>query len=240
MPAPKLPAFSVLPKRLEDGAAFPANVGTFFSEVPGWADAVDALAVYLETTLPGLTAAEATTVAAGFLAATEQARDSAQQHASDAQAAAEASGTVFFYDTNADMAADLASRSDGDVAHVFRDETRDGEQARYTREGGAWVFKFYPVSANFAEDFGATPGRFLQAAGLSVLVDVAPTLLLAFGQAYQVDEGNVPEGMAATGPQYIANSSEPDTPTGGGVLYVEAGALKFKGSSGTVTTLGVA
>ena len=30
------------------------------------------------------------------------------------------------------------------------------------------------------------------------------------------------------------------TPTGGGILYVEAGALKYMGSSGTVTTLGVA
>lgn len=29
-------------------------------------------------------------------------------------------------------------------------------------------------------------------------------------------------------------------PTGGGVLYVEAGALKYRGSSGTVTTLGAA
>lgn len=29
----------------------------------------------------------------------------------------------------------------------------------------------------------------------------------------------------------------PDTPTGGGFLYVDAGALKYKGSSGTVTTI---
>lgn len=40
---------------------------------------------------------------------------------------------------------------------------------------------------------------------------------------------------------YVANrGSVPGTPTGGGVLYVEAGALKYKGSSGTVTTLGAA
>lgn len=39
----------------------------------------------------------------------------------------------------------------------------------------------------------------------------------------------------------IVNATAPSgTPTGGGVLYVEAGALKYKGSSGTVTTLGVA
>lgn len=39
----------------------------------------------------------------------------------------------------------------------------------------------------------------------------------------------------------IANrSSTPTTPTGGGILYVEGGALKYVGSSGTVTTLGSA
>jgi hypothetical protein len=39
---------------------------------------------------------------------------------------------------------------------------------------------------------------------------------------------------------YIANGTVPGTPTGGGVIYVEAGALKYKGSSGTITTLGAA
>ena len=29
-------------------------------------------------------------------------------------------------------------------------------------------------------------------------------------------------------------------PTGGGVMYVESGALKYRGSSGTITTLGAA
>ncbi len=39
----------------------------------------------------------------------------------------------------------------------------------------------------------------------------------------------------------IVNGTAPSgTPTGGGVLYVESGALKYKGSSGTITTLGVA
>ena len=39
----------------------------------------------------------------------------------------------------------------------------------------------------------------------------------------------------------IANGTAPSgTPTGGGVLYVESGALKFKGSSGTITPIAVA
>jgi len=43
--------------------------------------------------------------------------------------------------------------------------------------------------------------------------------------------------ISANGEYYIHNQSAPATPTDGGVLYVEAGALKYKGSSGTVTTL---
>lgn len=40
---------------------------------------------------------------------------------------------------------------------------------------------------------------------------------------------------------FIANGTAPSgTPSGGGILYVESGALKYKGSSGTITTLGVA
>jgi|688.fasta_scaffold12584_25 hypothetical protein len=41
---------------------------------------------------------------------------------------------------------------------------------------------------------------------------------------------------------FIANATTAPTtnPSGGGVLYCEAGALKFRGSSGTVTTLGPA
>jgi len=38
----------------------------------------------------------------------------------------------------------------------------------------------------------------------------------------------------------LPNQAEPETPLSGGVIYVESGALKYKGSSGTVTTLGAA
>lgn len=41
---------------------------------------------------------------------------------------------------------------------------------------------------------------------------------------------------------FIANATTVPTtnPTGGGIIYVEAGALKYRGSSGTITTLGLA
>jgi hypothetical protein len=39
----------------------------------------------------------------------------------------------------------------------------------------------------------------------------------------------------------IANTgAAPSTPSSGGVLYIEAGALKYRGSGGTITTLGAA
>lgn len=46
--------------------------------------------------------------------------------------------------------------------------------------------------------------------------------------------------VLAGGGVRIANSQVPATPSDAGVLYVESGALKYKGSAGTVTTLGLA
>lgn len=47
--------------------------------------------------------------------------------------------------------------------------------------------------------------------------------------------------LDSNGNMTIKNSGgAPATPTGGGVLYVDSGALKYKGSSGTVTTIAAA
>jgi hypothetical protein len=55
--------------------------------------------------------------------------------------------------------------------------------------------------------------------------------------------GPIPE-VVTVRPDYIfikdTSGAPSGTPTGGGYLYVESGALKFKGSSGTVTTIAVA
>lgn len=49
--------------------------------------------------------------------------------------------------------------------------------------------------------------------------------------------GGAPSG-GGSGVVFIANRvSAPAMPTGGGVVYVESGSLKFRGSSGTVTTI---
>ena len=61
------------------------------------------------------------------------------------------------------------------------------------------------------------------------------------------DTGNLGFDVAAplekihvAGRVQLNNTTEPATPTAGGVLFVQAGELKYKGSSGTVTTIGAA
>lgn len=70
----------------------------------------------------------------------------------------------------------------------------------------------------------------------------------ATGYDLKFESGNVGvlylrgDGYAELGAKTkIDNITAPsDTPTGGGYLYAEGGALKWRGSSGTVTVLGVA
>jgi hypothetical protein len=54
--------------------------------------------------------------------------------------------------------------------------------------------------------------------------------------------GGTPSMGGGVGVVFLANAgvNPSSNPTGGGVIYVDAGALKYRGSSGTVTTLGPA
>jgi hypothetical protein len=65
-----------------------------------------------------------------------------------------------------------------------------------------------------------------------------------FAELFRADQsGNVLIGMTTRATSsaktlHIANGTAPTAnPSGGGVLYVESGALKYRGSSGTVTTI---
>jgi hypothetical protein len=98
----------------------------------------------------------------------------------------------------------------------------------------------------------------------TVLVNISPNgLIRTSGQLQTTSINNVTDGLtnmfigtfrniqmfSATGSfgggggvMGIANAGTvpSSNPTGGGILYVEAGALKYRGSSGTITTLGAA
>jgi hypothetical protein len=61
--------------------------------------------------------------------------------------------------------------------------------------------------------------------------------VFANGGAITLTSGAATLRLQANGGVFIANASTPAAPTGGGIIYVEAGALKYRGSSGTVTVL---
>ncbi|NBU93790.1 MAG: hypothetical protein EBS18_04470 [Actinobacteria bacterium] len=55
---------------------------------------------------------------------------------------------------------------------------------------------------------------------------------------FQDNVGNVKMAITPDAWINLYNSTAPaSNPTGGGYLYVESGALKYRGSSGTVTTI---
>jgi hypothetical protein len=69
---------------------------------------------------------------------------------------------------------------------------------------------------------------------------------ITFTQAMTLDaSGNLLVGLGAAGTTaaktiQIANGTAPTGNVTGGQLYVESGALKFRGSSGTITTIAAA
>ncbi|WP_373081172.1 hypothetical protein [Zhongshania sp.] len=74
----------------------------------------------------------------------------AEQHKTDAQAAAQASGAIKFYDTKAAADADVGNLLEGDVVEVFVDETQGERNTRYRLESGVLVFKVFVDSARGA------------------------------------------------------------------------------------------
>jgi hypothetical protein len=69
---------------------------------------------------------------------------------------------------------------------------------------------------------------------------------ITFTQAMTLDaSGNLMMGLTTAGTTaaktiQIANGTAPTANVTGGQLYVESGALKFRGSSGTITTIAAA
>jgi hypothetical protein len=74
---------------------------------------------------------------------------------------------------------------------------------------------------------------------VAFVVNANPNVGILSVRITPVDEHKIPAD--ADGVNFIANGTAPTgTPTAGGFLYVESGALKYKGSSGTVTIIAVA
>ena len=115
---------------------------------------------------------------------------------------------------------------------------------------GAWKYLGSQYTGNVT-----TPGMLLydgNASALSFFIGEAGLAneanVTTWTKKFEVkQDGNVALGAAGSygsgfGVVFIANRTTAPTtnPTGGGLLYVDAGALKFRGSSGTVTTIAAA
>jgi hypothetical protein len=81
----------------------------------------------------------------------------------------------------------------------------------------------------------------MQALGMQSVSDGSQSMAFSSNRNVQIGATTGVYG-GGTGVIGITNASGTPTtnPTGGGILYVEAGALKYRGSSGTITTLGAA
>jgi hypothetical protein len=99
--------------------------------------------------------------------------------------------------------------------------------------GGTSTFQAISTAGNIdiASTFGIT------GSGGTLLKNNAGQLQLLDGSNL-VKFGTMPSTNGQAGTLCITNSSAPaGNPTGGGFVYVEAGALKYRGSSGTVTII---
>lgn len=99
-----------------------------------------------------------------------------------------------------------------------------------------------PIASTLVIRGGSAGGLVIQSSGGSTFWTFSGSGPLFAAQAAQIAMGNI-SGITGTGTQIaLANASTVPTgaPTGGGIIYVEAGALKYRGSSGTITTLGPA
>ena len=105
--------------------------------------------------------------------------------------------------------------------------------ATHTVSNYAFLYNAGVTQVNFNVPAGGTIHfRVGNDSSVGLLLD--PSKNLVVGGGYN-DTGA--ERLDVRGRVFVANSTAPATPTGGGVFYVEAGALKYKGSSGTVTTI---
>ena len=98
-------------------------------------------------------------------------------------------------------------------------------------------------------EVGASAAGLSATASNQLMIDNTDTAQPLIGGEFDNDNlginftiGTDSYGASSQGVVFIANATTVPTgnPSGGGVLYVEAGALKYRGTSGTVTTVGPA
>jgi hypothetical protein len=114
----------------------------------------------------------------------------------------------------------------------------------FRNSGGNWEYKLATSSAACRYQIDGSSGSHLWYNGVA---GTAGNAIAGFSNPIMTLDasGNLLVGLAAAGTTaaktiQIANGTAPTANVTGGQLYVEAGALKYRGSSGTITTLGAA
>jgi len=108
----------------------------------------------------------------------------------------------------------------------------------YNAGAGGWTYFGSGQTASRYEQSSGTHAWYTAVAGTGAIA--------TFTQAMTLDaSGNLLVGLTAAGTTaaktiQIANGTAPTANVTGGQLYVEAGALKYRGSSGTITTIAAA
>jgi len=158
-------------------------------------------------------------------------------------------------------AASFADSAGVNVAIQFVNIGASGA-TEYRINAGQASFKLYQLDATAASATGklltvqaqnatgttSTGGELRLQSGTGTTAAGALTLYAGATERARAEAGGLAIGGGAgsygggVGVVYLktAPTLPSSNPTGGGVLYVDAGALKYRGSSGTVTTLGVA
>jgi len=146
-----------------------------------------------------------------------------------------------------------ASPANADDFHVRSTVVANLIQAKNDRLGfgGGVSTSFFTQFSIPSGLSGSTAGVRIDAGGnvssgfdVFSVVDGGTTLFTVTASTKNIGIGGNASSLFASGTGVVgmlnATAAPSGTPTGGGVLYTEAGALKFKGSSGTVTIIAVA
>lgn len=128
----------------------------------------------------------------------------------------------------------------GTAANYFAGQTTVGSTS-LTLGAGSVAQQFGVVSSAAANIVEVIRGAASQTGDLAQWQNSAGTVLAKVAASGNIVAGNMAIATSSVSTIHISNGTIPSAnPVAGGVVYVEAGALKYRGSSGTITTLGAA
>ena len=145
--------------------------------------------------------------------------------------------------TNANALAEIRAATDAGYTGLFKHPAAYGGY-KILGAGDAAIYNASTGHMSFLNDYASGVIRFTAGGASSAQVQIETTgkLTANYGVTLSTTTSlslGTPSLGGGAGVISIANATTAPTtdPSGGGILYVESGALKFRGSSGTVTTI---